>query len=519
MHHVFGAYTLFPDRAELTGPEGLIHVEPKAFAVLRLLVENHDRVVSREEMIEAIWGGRFVSDAAVSTALKFARKAVGDDGDRQAMIRTLHGLGHRFVAPVDRRVDATTVVQAADPATEPAEQADQRPTIAVLPFAQSPSEAVKVGDGLADEIIASLARLRWLRVIARESTFRFRRDGLDLVGLRRILGAGYVLSGRVELVAGRLNVTVTLIETRSGSVVWADRISPALDDLHMARHEITAAVIGALDLQISQAEAATARTKSTELLDAWGAYHLGMSHLLRFNAHDNTIAEGLFERATRLDPNFATAFAGRAFALQQEATQAFTRDTAPVIAEMRRMAERAVDLDPFDPFANMVIGRVLQITSQPDDGLFWYDRSVQVSPNFVKGHYARGMIDMLAGRTDQARIGLDLSMHLSPMDPLLGLMLTFTSLSHFLDGRMDLALDCIRKAVRSNQVHYMILTTAAVISHLAGEHFEAQRWANRLLTLRPDARVEPYFLFSMKFASSDTKALMRKSLRELGIPD
>jgi TolB-like protein len=515
MHHVFGPYALYPDRAELAGPEGLIRLEPKAFAVLRLLVENHDRVVSREEMIEVIWGGRFVSDAAVSTALKFARTAVGDDGDRQAMIRTLHGLGHRFVASVDRRVDATTAVQVVEPV---AEQTDRRPTIAVLPFARNAGDAVQVGDGLADEIIASLARLRWLRVIARESTFRFRQDGLDLVGLRRVLGAGYVLNGQVEQVAGRLYVTVTLIETQGGSVVWADRISPGLDDLHMARQEITAAVIGALDLQISQAEAATARTKSTEMLDAWGTYHLGMSHVLRFNAHDNAIAEGLFERAIRLDPNFATAFAGRAFALQQEASQAFKKDTAPAIAEMRRMAERAVELDPFDPFANMVMGRVHHIGGRSDDGLFWYQRAIEVSPNFAKGHYARGHIDMLAGRTDEARAAVDTSMHLSPMDPLLGLMLTFKALSYFVDGKLDLARDWSQKAVRCNQVHYLILTTAAALNHIAGDTVEATRWATHLRVLRPDATVAPYFL-SLKFANADTSALVRRSLHELGIPD
>lgn len=515
MHHVFGPYALYPDRAELVGPEGPVRLEPKAYAVLRLLVEHHDRVVSREEMIEVVWGGRFISDAAVSTALKFARKAVGDDGDRQAMIRTIHGLGHRFVAPVDRRVDATTLVQAVEPAPE---QADRRPTIAILPFSQALGEAVQVGDGLADEIISSLSRLRWLRVIARESTFRFRQDGIDLEGLRRVLGAGYALSGRVELVAGRLNVSVTLIETGAGSVIWADRFSPSLDDLHLARQEITAAVIGALDLQISQAEAATARTKSTEMLDAWGAYHLGMSHLLRFNARDNTIAEGLFERATLMDPNFATAFAGRAFALQQEASQGFMADATPALAEMRRMAERAVELDPFDPFANMVMGRVNHIGGRSEDGLFWYERAIEVSPNFAKGHYARSHLDLLVGRTDQARAGVETSMHLSPMDPLLGLMLTFKSLSYFVDGKMDLALEWSRKAVRSNQVHYLVLTTAAMVSQLAGDPVEAARWATRLRELRPDATIAPYFL-SNNFANSQIRDLVQRTLRDLGIPD
>ena len=515
MHHVFGSYALYPDRAELVGPEGPVRLEPKAYAVLRLLVENHDRVVSRGEMIEVIWGGRFVSDAAVSTALKFARKAVGDDGDRQEMIRTIHGLGHRFIAPVDRRVDATTIVLAVEPSPE---QTDRRPTIAVLPFAQAAGEEVQAGEGLADEIISSLARLRWLRVIARESTFRFRQDGLDLQGLRRVLGAGYVLSGRIELAQGRLNVTVTLIDTQSGAVIWADRFSPALDDLHSARQEITAAVIGALDLRISQAEAATARTKSTEMLDAWGAYHLGMSHLMRFNAHDNAIAGGLFERATRLDPNFATAFAARSFAKHQEAAQAFHRDYSHIIPEMRRLAERAVELDPYDPFANLVMGRASMLSDSPDDGQFWRDRSIQLSPSFARGHYSRGIIDVLAGRTVQARQGLETAMQLSPMDPLLGVMLAAKALSYVVEGEFAAGRDWALRAVRVNQAHFLVIMTTILSCQLAGDGAEAARWARHLRDLRPDATAAPY-LKTLHFANADTRALVRRSLHDLGIPD
>ncbi len=94
MHYVFGSCALYPDRAQLSGPDSEVRLEPKAYAVLRHLVEHHDRVVSREELIEAVWGGRFISDSAVSTALKFAHKAVADDGIAQTKIRTLHGAGH-----------------------------------------------------------------------------------------------------------------------------------------------------------------------------------------------------------------------------------------------------------------------------------------------------------------------------------------------------------------------------------------------------------------------------------------
>lgn len=514
MHFVFGSYTLHPDRAEVTGPAGPVRMEPKAYAVLRHLVENHDRVVSREELIEVVWAGRFISDTAVSTALKFARKAVGDDGDRQEMIRTLHGLGHRFVAPVQRRVDATTIVQTEEPAQG---RIDRRPTIAVLPFAQGAGEAVQIGDGLSDEIIASLSRLRWLRVIARESSFRFRQEGVDLAGIHRVLGAGYALTGRVELTGNRLALAVTLIDTGSGSVVWADRFTPLLDDLHMARQVIVDAVVGALDLQIPQAEATAARGTPTEALDAWGAFHLGMSHLHRYNAHDNAIAKTLLERATTLDPSFAVAYAARAFARFQDGVQWFANDRAKAQEDVRRLAERAFELDPLDPFANMIMGRWHWMAGSPDDGLVWYERAIQLSPSYSKGHYTRGMIDAFAGRSERARAGVDLALRLSPLDPMIGPMLTARAISYLAESDFAAARDWALKAARHSPTHSNLLCVAAAACELAGDHAQAQQFAETLRSLVPGLTVSMY-LQTVPMPGTDVHARIRDALRRVGIP-
>ena len=510
----FSPFTLDMDRAELLGPEGLVAVEPKAFAVLRLLVEHHDRVVSREEMIEAVWGGRFISDAAVSTALKFARKAVGDDGARQDFIRTLHGRGHRFVAPVTRRVSASVA-----PVVVKEEHRDGRPTLAVLPFVQaSVGEVALLGDGLAAEIISALSRLRWLRVIARESTFRFRQDSVDLAGLRTILGATYALTGRIELWGRRLTITVDLIRTLDGAVVWSDRFEPVLDDIHEARHKIVTAVIGALDLQIPQAEAAMARMKPSEQLDAWGAYHLGISHFNRFNAHDNAIAEGLFERATRLDPGFATAFAAWAFARFQDAQQGFRPDYDAVVPEVRRLAERAFELDPYDPLANMAMGRVHWLEGSPDDGIHWYERSVSLSPSFAKGYYSHAIVDALAGRSAQSRARIDVSLGLSPLDPLLGAMLAIKARAFMVDGDYAAARDWSMRAARSDQSHYHVVASAAMDCYLAGDHAQAAHWKAILIARRPDVSVTLY-LRGLPFSDPQTRATIRSALNALGIPD
>lgn len=187
----FDPFELDTDRAELRTASGLIKLEPKAFRLLCLLAENTHRVISKDEMIAAVWGGRFISDAAVSTALKAVRKALGDDGDRQDFVRTIRGVGHRFVAPVRMRpAEASFAGPAPQPDLSPVPDGrGERPTVAVLPFSRTglPETFASLGDAIPADIISSLARLRWLRVIAREFTFRFRHADVDLAGLHSVL--------------------------------------------------------------------------------------------------------------------------------------------------------------------------------------------------------------------------------------------------------------------------------------------------------------------------------------------
>ena len=514
----FSPFELNIDRAELTGPAGLIALEPKALALLRLLVENHERVLSRDEMIATVWSGRFISDAAVATVLKLVRKALGDDGATQSYIRTVRGLGHRFVAPV--RIRSSGAVAATTPTGEPGAIRDDRPTIAVLPFSQmglAYAFAI-LGDGIPAEIISSLARLRWLRVIARESSFRFRGPEVDLGGLKAVLGAGFCLSGRVEQFGKRLSVSVDLADTRSGSLVWSEHFERPLDDIHAVRAEIVSAVIAALDLQIPLAEAALARQKPIEHLDAWGAYHLGLAHVYRFNAHDNAIAAGLFKRATELDPGFASAFAARSFTSQQNAAMAYTPDRAAAINAARAEAERSYELDPLDPAANMAMGRYQMLIERPEDGVIWLDRAVDLSPCFAKGHYARAFLHVLCGQTAETRAGINVSMGLSPLDPMLSPMRMIRALSFVADGDYPAAAEQAVQAARTASTHYLGLLCATAICHLNGQPDAARHWAAALRERRPDASIGD-FRKALPFANADLRRTFQNALRAMGIPD
>ena len=514
----FAPFELNIDRAELRGPDGLIALEPKALALLRLLVENHERVLSKDEMIATVWGGRFISDAAVSTVLKLVRKALGDDGAAQTYIRTVRGLGHRFVAPV--RIRSSGTVHDIEPPEGPGPDRGERPTLAVLPFSQVglPFAFATLGDGIPAEIISSLARLRWLRVIARESSFRFRGPDMDLNGLKTVLGAGFCLSGRVEQFGTRLIVSVDLADTRNGSLIWSDHFERPLDDLHAVRAEIVSAVIAALDLQIPLAEAALARQKPVEHLDAWGAYHLGLSHMYRFNRHDNAIAAALFKRATDLDSNFASAFAMRSFTSQQNAAMAYTPDRDASLRAARAEAERSHDLDPLDPAANMAMGRLHLFDGRPEDGVMWLDRAVDLSPSFAKGHYSRAFLNVLAGQPDQTRSGIGIAMGLSPLDPMMAPMRMIRGLSYAVEGDFVAAAENAIQSQRMARTHYLGLLGCIAFCHLADKAEAAKYWAAVLRDLRPDASVGD-FTRGIPFADANVSRAIGGALRAMGFPD
>ena len=516
----FSPFRLDTDLAELTGAGGPVALEPKAFALMTLLAENHHRVISKEEMIATVWGGRFVSDDAVSTVLKLVRKALNDDGAAQAFVRTIRGRGHRFVVPVQIGTGITVPAQPQEPPSlDPDAGRGERPAVAVLPFARIalPEDLATVADAIPAGIISSLSRLRWLRVIARQSTFRFRHDDVDLSTLHSLLGAGFCLSGRVERIGARLGVSVDLSDTRSGGVIWSERIERPLVDVHEIRSLIVAAVISALDLRIPLAEAELARAKPVEHLDAWSLYHLGLSHMYRFNSHDNAIAGGLFRRATMLAPTFAAAHAARSFTSYQDAAMGFTADRAAAVADARWAAERSFELDPLDPSANFAMDRFPILNGEPDDVLVWLDRAIDLSPSYVKGFYSRGMVHALAGRTAETRASLDLATTLSPLDPLLAPIRGFRAISLILDGDLEAAAEWGVRTAQTSNAHSIVVMCAVVACQLAGQTARATHWMAVLRDHRPDARAS-HFLNALPFTDHAFRARVVAALRSAGLP-
>ncbi|MEZ5998893.1 MAG: winged helix-turn-helix domain-containing protein [Hyphomonas sp.] len=522
MIYVFEDFELDSAKFELRRNGAPLAAEPQVLSLLLLLAENNDRLVSKDEIVEKIWDGRAISDAALSSRIKSARQLLDDDGKAQRLIRTVHGRGFRFaVSPELQPVALPVSVAVAAPAPVPEMPAPlperAKPSIAVLPFrligvagAYAP-----LADALPHDLITSLSRLRWLFVIARGSSFRFRASDPDLSQVRAALGVDYCLSGSVEIVGSRMAVSVELADTRTGGVIWSERYAGEVGNVHDVREQIVSHIVSELDVHIPLHEASQARLVPTEHLDAWSAYHLGITHMFRFTRLDNEQAGLLFAQALAKDPNFARAHAGLSFTRFQNAFLRYTPDIPAEIAGARNAAERAMANDPLDPFCNLVMGRTHWIEKDLEGSSSWLDRAVQLNPNYAQAVYLRGLTQTMIGNSATADPDLGLAMKLSPLDPLQYAVMSTRGIVLMLQGKHDDSIQWAERAARAPGAHAHIALVAAAAQKIAGDEAAARRWVEAARQRAPNISTEA-FLEAFPFADPGQRALIENALKSLG---
>ena len=524
MIYQFGAFELDMATVELRKGDIVCSLEPQVFALLALLVENRERLVSKEEIIDKVWDGRVVSDAAVASRVKSVRQALGDTGKLQRFIRTIHGQGYRFVA--DARASRGTAARPAGVSTNLVEDSSttnvqpdksSRPSLAVLPFRL-------IGDGgryaalaiaLPDELITELSRLRWLFITARASSFRLRASDTEFSEIGGLLRVRYCLWGTVEVSDRSVVVAVELVDTADGGIVWAERFSGPIDDVHAMREDIRSRVLTALEIQIPVHEATLARLGTADNLDAWSAYHLGLQHMYRFNRVDNAAANALFQRAVHIDPLFARAHAGLSFIHFQTAFMGYTDDVVGETNQARRFAERGLELDPLDPFVNFTMGRTYWLEGDLESSLGWLERATTISPHYAQGIYARAWTEALAARGDEARIHVDLAMRLSPLDPLRYGMLGTRAFIHMAVGEDVEAAVWAERAARSPGAHVLIAMIAAAAHALKGDAVRAVYWAANVRE-RSSALTRDDFCRAFPMKSEAMRVRVLQALGQLG---
>jgi TolB-like protein/Flp pilus assembly protein TadD len=513
----FGSFELDTSRIELRDGGQTVSVEPQVFALLRLLVEQRDRMVTREEIINEIWDGRFVSDSAVTSRIKSLRHALADDGKTQRYVRTIHGQGFRFVGVVtlECRVITTPIATAA--ATIDLPQPSSRPSIAVLPFRQiaADNSIMSVAQALPHDLITELSRLHWLFVIARGSTFRFSAVDTDIRTVRDALNVRYVLSGVINQRNQRVEIQVELCNTDDLGIVWSERFDCSLDGIHEVREAIVRAVIMALEIRIPLNEARRAQLRSPEQLDAWAMYHLGLHHMYRFNRTDNAIATSHFERAISLEPGFARAYAGLSFTFFQNAFLRYSPDSSRAVGLAERYAEQCLERDPMDPFGLLTRGRAFVLKGDLEGGLPWIERSLALNPNYAQARYSQGWVESMLGAAQDSQRHIDDALALSPIDPLAYGMLGARAMSHIDADEPRLASHWGERAARSPGAHPLIEMIAVAAHGLNGDDAKARAWAASAQARSPGLTTGAFF-DSFPFRNPATRSRVTAILAQYG---
>lgn len=487
MKYFFGECMLDTGSFTLHRGERPVPVEPQVFDLLLYLLENRDRVVGKEELFSTIWAGKVVSDTALSSRIKAARQAIGDTGETQQWIRTLRGRGFRFVG--DARADrGEAPAMAPSPAT--------RASIAALPLSRLDGGGTDhLGEGIARDIMALLARCRWITVVSTESSFGFLEDRDRPQKIGRELGVRYLVGGTIRQVDRHIRIGAELTACEDARLLWSRNYDGEIDNLFDYQDDIANRIAAAIEPELGVLEREAARRKDPENLDAWDCYQKGMSHLYRFAPGDLDLAEEWLARAIELDPELARAHAGLAYVRVQEAFYGDPGRREAALNAAIDDAARAVDLDSRDPFGHFCLGRALSLKNDYDAADLELDAALELNPSFAQAYFAKGFNLTNSGRPREAIPLLDRAVQLSPVDPHLWTFHHVLALAYYQLGEFERAQRCAAVAIRQANVSYWPFATYCSILGNAGHPERAGEIKNRLLRIKPG--------YSLEFARQD----------------
>src|SRR5215471_3958044 len=490
MRYQFHDFVLDSDRRELAHGSEAIEVGPQVFDLLLHRVRNREHVVTKDNLIEVVWGGRIVSESTLTSHINAVRKAIGDTGEEKRLVRTIARKGYRFVGqvlenPTPEKLDATepggTVLSAPD-----------RPSIAVLPFVNlsgDPAQDYFV-DGVVDDIISALCRSRWLFVIARNSSFTYKGRAVDEKQVGRELGVRYVLEGSLRKAANRIRITGQLADASSGATLWSERFESATDDLFELQDRLATSVVGAVAPHLERAEIERAYHKPTEILDAHDYYMRGMWKFRQVSRSAIDEALPLFHEAVRRDPEFASAYAMAAWCHSWRKLSRWATDLEREAAEGTRLARRAVELGQHDAVALAASAHVLtHLVRDYDSSIALLDRALVLDPNLAAGWYLGGFVRIWRGEPDDALERIAHGMRLSPLGPDMHRMQVGTAMAHLLAGRTEDAVAWAEKASRHMSDHALPIGILAASYARAGRGDEARLVMEQLRRLDPALRL------------------------------
>jgi TolB-like protein/cytochrome c-type biogenesis protein CcmH/NrfG len=494
---LFAGHTLDTNLRELRRGAEPIAVEPQVLDLLICLVKNRDRVVTKDDLISSVWGGRIVSEATLTSRVYAARKALGDSGHGQLLIRTIARRGLRFVGDVH--------TQATGPLAEPggswaapgeidevghqALPAPERPAIAVLPFDNMCSDSTQeyFSDGISEDIITALSKLRWFSVIARNSSFTYKGKAVNIKQVADALGVNYVLEGSVRKLGERVRITAQLNDVLTGSHIWAERYDREVADVFAVQDEITEAIVSAIEPQIYAAENFRAQRKAPDSLDAWELVMRALSHFWRVTRHDNGIAQELLEKAIAIDANYGHALGLLATSHIFGVHMGWEDVSIVPIAE--RAARAATQADSEDAWAHHALGCTHLMTRRFEDSLAQFETALRLNPNFSLAQCYYCVALAYSGCWREAEQAVRRALRFSPRDPLSALYYGAASYAQFVGRDYGKAMQLARESIRLRGDFtgaHRVLTAAA---GMAGETEAAAAALSALRRVQPDISI------------------------------
>ena len=492
MRYLFEDCALDIGRRELSRGGRVVAVAPQVFDLLDYLIRNRERVVSKDDLIAAVWEGRIVSDAALTTRLNVARNAIGDSGEEQRLIRTLPRKGVRFVATV-REAAAADLARPGEvvaPTATPPDRPD-KPSIAILPFANLSSDPEQdyFADGMVEDIITGLSRSRSLFVIARQSTFVYKGKSIDIRQVGRDLGVRYLLEGSVRKAGNRVRITGKLIDGDAGVHLWADQFDGEFEDIFELQDRVTARVIAAIAPELERAEIERAKRKPTESLRAYDYYLRALScHL--FTREGNVESTGLARIAREIDPEFARAHGFGAILMVYRKSFGWRENASLERAEAARLAKRAIELDKSDPLVLAMAGQTLgYVVGEIEEGAALLHRAVELDPNLALARFWAGWAHLWLGNVDAAVKEFQFNLRLNPLDPRIYSAHTGLAFANFFAGRDEEATKWAMSAIGHRPIFVEAWFILAASQAMAGRLDAAKEACARLMELNPALRV------------------------------
>ncbi|WP_299985971.1 winged helix-turn-helix domain-containing protein [uncultured Ruegeria sp.] len=523
MLYLFEGFELDISRNELRKDGVPRHVEPQVFALIELLIANHHRIVTKEEINASVWNGRIVSEAVLNSRIRSARLALDDNGRAQRIIKTHSRKGFRALVDVgvvgqDKPSTGWSSTHSSPTGTESAPQrTGTKPSIAIFPFQL-------IGDGdlsslvayaLPHEIISGLSRLRWLRVISRSSAFQYDPTSSTQTKFGQSLNARYSLTGIIENTGRNICINVTVTNSADGVVIWSSDFSGVTEDVQDLRSEIVDKVVTQLDIYVPESEANLVANQPIENLTAWEMYHIGLQHLYRFTPEQNKLAAKKFQSAIAMNPEFSQAHSALAL------TEIVSALTGPATShkyhtnEARRLASTSIDLDPLDPVGNLTMGRVLYLDGEVEKSADWINRALVVRPSYALGLYLLSVADVLTGDGDIGQRNVDEALLISPLDPHLSGMIGARCLSHIVRNQYEEASHWADRIMNTANASPRFMLISAAAYALGGDDQKTNAAIDVLRNYYPDFGMHD-FDRNFPFRDESTHSQIQKALSIYG---